>query len=182
MIMLKFTDFERKEITMAIQVGNSYVSEAGYAHAKKNAQAGGQGTSVLGKLSKDFPDVNFTTNTSPYRGSGVNNIAISPNILKQMENDPDKRLEYESLIDGCNRLQKSLEGKRTLTGKKLAAHGFIIDANGGLSSWSISRADNTENKYSTKLPQNDKTHWLTKILEDNDYTKFKNRNGINRQI
>lgn len=167
---------------MAIKVGNSYVSEASYAYAKQNTQAGGQSASVLAQLSKDFPDVNFSTSTSPYRGNRVNNIAVSPNILRQMQTDPDKRLEYEALIYDCNSLQKNLEGKSTMTGKKIAAHGFIIDANGGLSSWCITRADSIEGRYSTLLDKNDKPHWLTKILDDKNFCKDRNSNETIRRI
>lgn len=161
---------------MAIKVGNSYVSEAGYAYAKQKAQSEGQSGSVLEQLSKDYPDVNFSTSTSPYHGKGVNNIAISPNILRQMQTDPDKRLEYEALIYGCNKIQKSLEGKSSITGKKIAAHGFIIDANGAVSSWRITRADNTESRCSTLLDKNDEPHWLIKMLDDKSFTQGRNGN------
>lgn len=150
---------------MAIKVGNSWVSEAAYAHAKKNAEADNQNKQMLQQLSEKFPDTNFTTNTSPFQGKGTNNIAISPNILRQMENDPDKRIEYEALIYDCNNLQKSLSTQCASKGKELVAQGFIINADGTLGSWSISKSSGTNYKNSCLLPKNDKSSWFSKMFE-----------------
>ena len=87
---------------MAVKVGNSWVSETALTYAKAKS---GSGTSVsLKALSDRYPGVNFTTNTQNFSQKGTNNIQIAANILVQMQNDPDKRVEYEALIYDCAQL------------------------------------------------------------------------------
>lgn len=148
---------------MAIKVGNSWVSEAAYNYAKQAAESAPQDGMLQG-LADKFPETKFSTNTAPFQGKGANNIAIAPNILRQMENDPEKRLEYEALVYDCANLQKSFSGKVSQTGKKLVSQGFIIDSNGGLSAWSISKSGGDTKRASCLLPRHDKSLWLGKML------------------
>ncbi|MBR1646911.1 MAG: hypothetical protein IJ685_09055 [Selenomonadaceae bacterium] len=116
---------------MAVKIGNSYVTEAAvaYAQARKTDE---KSENVLGELSKQFPDVNFSVGTRPFGGNGTNNFSIAPNILRQMANDPEKRMEYEALIYDCANVLKD-SAKRP----GLKAQGYIIGSDGGLSMWSI---------------------------------------------
>ena len=115
---------------MAVKVGNSYVTESAlaYAQSRVDEKSGG----VLNDLSKEFKDVNFSVGTQPFGGSGTNNISIAPNILRQMANDPDKKLEYEALIYDCNNALKNSANR-----PGLKAQGFVIDGKGELSMWAI---------------------------------------------
>ena len=149
---------------MAIKVGNSWVSEAAYAYASQKAEKPDADSGMLQTLSEKFSDSKLTTNTAPFQGKGVNNIAIAPNILRQMENDPEKRLEYEALIYDCASLQKSLAGKTVKNGGNLIGQGFIIDSNGGLGSWSISRSSGGKSRTHCLLPKNDKNSWMDKMF------------------
>ena len=131
---------------MPVQVGNSYVSEAAlnYAQAQvtDSTKSGGKkGNSVLSDLSRQFKDVNFSVGTAPFNGKGNNNISISPNVLRQMADDPEKRIEYEALIYDCNRHLKN-----TANRPNLKAQGYIIGNDGGLRMWSISGSDNGNKK------------------------------------
>ena len=147
---------------MAVKVGNSWVSEEAYAYVKARMDGESQESGeTLNELSKKFPDLKFTTNTAPFSGKGKNNMAIHPSILKQMENDPEKRLEYEALIYDCNQLMKS----RSFQNRNLKSFGFIIDKNGGLSAWSISEKSNNTVRSNVTLNKNDKNSWLDRILE-----------------
>ena len=62
---------------MAVKVGESWVSEEAYAYAQARMKE-----------------------------SEEKNISIAPNILKEMENDPEKRMEYEALIYDCVKFQE----------------------------------------------------------------------------
>ena len=121
---------------MAVKVGNSYVSEAALGYAQSQVSENSKSGGVLSSLSKQFKDVKFSVGTQPFNGKGNNNISISPNILRQMADDPEKRLEYEALIYDCQRELKN-SGNRP----GLSAQGFIIGSDGGLRKWSISKAD-----------------------------------------
>lgn len=157
---------------MAIKVGNSYVSEAAYAYAKERA-ANKEANGMMNGLAEKFPDVKFSTNTQPFSADGVNNIAIAPNILKEMENDPEKKLEYEALIYDCSQLIKS---KSMNPDGNVKSFGFIIDSKGGLSAWSISEGNSGKNvKNKIILDKNKKESWLDKILEGGKKKSAKSR-------
>lgn len=115
---------------MAVKISNSYVTEAALAYAQGRADE--KSENVLSDLSKQFKDVNFSVGTKPFSGSGTNNISIAPNILRQMANDPEKRMEYEALIYDCDNALKNSANR-----PGLKAQGFVIDGKGELSMWSI---------------------------------------------
>lgn len=119
---------------MAVKIGNSYVTEAALAYAQEREDE--KSENVLSDLSKQFKDVNFGVGTQPFGGSGTNNITIAPNILRQMANDPEKKLEYEALIYDCNNALKNSANR-----PGLKAQGFVIDSKGELSMWSIGQFD-----------------------------------------
>jgi len=151
---------------MAVKVGNSYVSEAAYAYAKQKLESGKkEELSVLKNLSQRFPETKFSSDTTPFKGKGTNNIAISPKILEQMENDPDKQLEYEALIYDCASLQKSQN--YYFKSNNIKAQGFIIGSDGSLSSWSVS-----ESKNFCSLSKNNKSSWLSKIIGKKNSKKY----------
>lgn len=149
---------------MAVKVGESWVSEAAYAHAKQAQQMQQAQGGTLEKLSKQYPHTDFSTNTAPFQGNGTNNIAIAPNILRQMDRDPEKQLEYEALIYDCKSIQDSLGKQYAGSGKELVAQGFIIDSNGGLSSWCVTRSGGNQQRSRSMLARNDKSGWLSQML------------------
>lgn len=150
---------------MAIKVGTHYVSEAAYAHAQKAVSQQRTNQDMISQLSDRFPNAKFSTNTQPFQMNGTNNIAVSPAILQQMTNSPEKRLEYEALIFDCNEIQQSFD-KALPNGSKIAARGFIIDAQGNLSSWCVTKANgDTHNKSLVSLPKDDRSSWIEKMTE-----------------
>lgn len=167
---------------MAIKVGNSWVSEASYALAKAKIKTDTTKNSekvTIQSLSKKFSGTNFSTNIAPFNGNGRNNIAIAPNILSQMNNDPEKRLEYEALIYDCAALQKTLTD-HTITGSKLKAQGFIINSDGTLGSWSITEPSEISGskKHTANLPKNDKESWLDRILRGDEAIQAATKKNI----
>ncbi len=135
---------------MPVKVGNSYVSEAAYEFAKNQVDDG----ETLKNLSEKLPNLKFSVGTAPFSGNGLNNVAIAPNILREMEQNPEKKLEYEALLyDVANlNLPKNSNVK---------SQGVIIGKDGGLSMWSIS--DNNREKI--PLKREDKKSWWAQMLE-----------------
>lgn len=154
---------------MAIKVGNSWVSEEAYAYAKNKMETENtaegkkaeKGYGVLSELEEKYPDVKFSTNTAPFSAKGQNNIAVAPNILREMENNPEKRLEYEALIYDCAQGIKA--GAFRHEGD--IAGGFIINADGSLAAWGISQSKGTKKKTFLSLDKKDKDNWIKKIQE-----------------
>ena len=97
-----------------------------------------------------------------FSGSGTNNFSIAPNILRQMANDPEKRMEYEALIYDCANVLKD-SAKRP----GLKAQGIILDSKGELSMWSISQTGDDKPKRSIfKLNDDEKKNSKTKASTD----------------
>lgn len=159
---------------MAVKVGNSWVSETALTYAKAKS---GSGTSVsLKALSDRYPGVNFTTNTQNFSQKGTNNIQIAPNILAQMQNDPDKRVEYEALIYDCAQLVYSGKMSQGGMGYHIKAAGTVINADGSVGGWSIAEDDEGgQTRNSTKLDKDKKDTWADKILEKQKAKRVKAR-------
>ena len=152
---------------MAVKIGNSYVSEAAIAYAQSKTDE--KSENVLNDLQKQFKDVSFSIATQPFGGSGTNNISIAPNILRQMANDPEKRMEYEALIYDC---ANGLKENANRPGLK--SQGVIIGSDGGLRGWSIGQSG--EKSFS----KDEKTR-LAGRLPEKEVTKA-NTNKVDAEI
>ncbi len=160
-------------IGMAVKIGNSYVTEAAMAYAQSRADEKSNG--VLNDLSKEFKDVNFSVGTQPFGGTGTNNISIAPNILRQMADAPEKKLEYEALIYDCNNTLKNSANR-----PGLKAQGVIIGSDGGLRGWSISQSGektfskDEKARLAGRLPEKELTKASTDKA-DAEIQKLKNK-------
>ena len=69
-----------------------------------------------------------------------------------MQNNPDKRIEYEALIYDCAKLISSGAMDWAPAGSHVKAAGTIINADGSVSGWAITEDDNgDESREKTKL-------------------------------
>ena len=136
---------------MNVKIGNSYVSQAAASFAKNSSNDDDK--NILKNLQEKFPNLKISVGTSPFSGSGTNNLSISPKILKEMQNNPDKKIEYEALIYDIASQNVSQPG--------LKSHGFIIDDDGGLRGWGISEHNDKKN---LTLNKKNKNSWLESLL------------------
>ena len=159
----------------AVKVGNSWVSQAALDYAKTQVNSDTQAT--LKDLSDRYPGVDFTTDTQPFSQKGINNIQIAPNILTEMKNNPDKKLEYEALIYDAAQLIYSGKMDFSGAGFHTKAAGTIINADGSFSGWSITEDDNDgREKNSVKLDKTKKDTWADKI-----HTKRKKKQEVEKK-
>ena len=136
---------------MPVKVGNSYVSEAAYEFAKSQTDE----SATLKSLAEKFPNLKFSIGTAPFSGNGLNNVAIAPNILREMENDPDKKIEYEALLYDVANLNPPPSNMN------VKSQGVIIDSNGGMSMWSISEGK----REKIPVKRDEIKSWWEKLLE-----------------
>ena len=136
---------------MPVKVGNSYVSEAAYEYAKSQTDE----SATLKSLSEKFPNLKFSIGTKPFSGSGLNNVAIAPNILREMENNPEKKMEYEALLYDVANLNPPPSNMN------VKSQGVIIDSNGGMSMWSISEGK----REKIPVKRDEIKSWWEKLLE-----------------
>lgn len=95
----------------------------------------------LSYLSNKYAGYSFTgVNFSPgmtYGSKSTVNVAISPDFLKKMANNPELEKEYEKEIanmKACDEMKvRNIEGQ----GDRIIAKGWSIDKDGNISSWTI---------------------------------------------
>lgn len=136
---------------MPVKVGNSYVSEAAYEFAKSQTDE----NATLKSLAEKFPNLKFSIGTTPFSGSGLNNVAVAPNILREIESNPDKKLEYEALLYDVANLPSPPSGRN------IKSQGVIIGKDGGLSMWSIGES----RREKIPVKRNNSKNWWQQIME-----------------
>ena len=158
---------------MPVKVGKSYVSEAALSFAQSQENSGGD---VLKDLKEKFPNLKFQVGTAPFSGNGLKNVSISPKILREMQNNPEKRVEYEALLYDVSNLNWNQN-------PTVKSSGVIIDDKGEMSMWSISKSDGGENKrVKVMLDKNDKKSWWQTLLDEinaKKSAKIQSSNKIN---
>ncbi len=169
---------------MPVKVGGSYVSEAAYsfAQAQVTDKDKEKDSGVLKNLAEKFPNLKFSVGTKPFSGTEMNNVSISPKILKQMEQNPEKRMEYEALIYDI--AHTDVQSGRAPE-HKLKSHGFIIEDDGGLRSWGISEFNGGNNRQQSNVKRSDKKNWWQELLpkkqtkkSTKDKNTFRNTNDL----
>mgnify|MGYP002869390255 CR=1 FL=1 len=151
---------------MPVRIGNSYVSDAAAAFAKSAAtkdteEKGAKGT--VADLSAKFSSLKFGIGTSPFQGSGMGNVSISPNILREMENDPAKREEYEALLYDIEQGTPEIFGSRP----GIKSQGWVIDKDGGLRCWSIGASESGDRKpEASGTKRIEKKAWWQALLDE----------------
>ena len=114
-------------------------------------------------LSKKYDGYTFAAaNFQPgmrYGSNKTTNVAISPEFLKKMANDPELEKQYEKEIANMQALDEQARQRIEGSGATLVARGWAIDKDGGISCWSISKHDDrrskitSPNEFGTKLRQ-----------------------------
>lgn len=145
---------------MAMEISNAY---GGYANnyintadnrkkttensaAKEVAEKGdaARKTAIdeLSYLSEKYSDFNFVAANyrqgMRYGTMATTNIAISPQFLKKMADNPGLEKEYESYFEGMQKLDQENIRTHEARGRRMVAQGWAIDKNGGISRWGIS--------------------------------------------
>lgn len=77
-----------------------------------------------------------------YGSIATTNIAISPQFLKKMTNDPELEKEYESYFKHMRKLDEENIRSHAARGRRIVAQGWAIDKDGGISRWGISEPTN----------------------------------------
>lgn len=155
---------------MTVKIGNSYVSESAYTYVKNSAQNNDSiknASEMLSHLASKFPDMKFSTATgkAAMGGTGTNNIAIAPNILREMAENPEKRIEYEALIYDFQEVMKNAPS--TIHGSKVIAAGSFINEDGSVGGWSMTQnyGEDTQNHLSS-LNKKDKKSWISQLFPE----------------
>lgn len=142
---------------MAVTGVNEYTNT--YAASNSASTKGSSGLSetaqdYLSELRQKYSDVNITVadfsnleqrKAYMFSCSGSNNIAISSNIVEKMASDPAAAAKYEKVIAEVPGLGERFKKEIEAMGGEQIASGTVIDKNGKVTYWGISKAKPVEN-------------------------------------
>ena len=142
---------------MAVTGVNEYANT--YAASNSASTKGSSGLSetaqdYLSELRQKYSDVNITVadfsnleqrKAYMFSCSGSNNIAISSNIVEKMATDPAAAAKYEKVIAEVPGLGERFKKEIEAMGGEQIASGTVIDKNGKVTYWGISKAKPVEN-------------------------------------
>ena len=107
----------------------------------------------LSHLSDKFSNYSFVsanyTKGMQYGSSSTVNVAIAPQFLAKMANDPELEAEYEKQIAGMQECDEQLCRQQAAKGWHVVAQGWAIDKDGGMSKWAIVQKDDKKSHLQT---------------------------------
>ena len=123
----------------------------------------------LSYLSQKYSDFTFVAANYQqgmrYGTMATTNIAVSPQFLKKMADNPELEKEYESYFEGMQKLDEENIRIHEARGRRMVAQGWAIDKNGGISRWGISEPTNKRH-YGQEM-----TDYANKIREQKSEKK-----------
>ena len=163
---------------MSIEITNNYMSYAtSYKDSTKSNSAKSEKSDVtatestkkegnttrktamdeLTYLSKKYSNYSFVvanyTQGMKYGSPATVNVAISPQFLSKMANDPELEAEYEKQIEGMYKIDEELISGEAAKGWRLET-GWAIDKDGGISKWQIITKDPNAKSHLQKTSEN----------------------------
>lgn len=156
---------------MAMEISNNYSSYvSGCTNTADNKKKAGESSTAkeaaktssatrktaadeLSYLSDKFSNYSFVaanyTKGMRYGSNSTVNVAISPQFLAKMANDPELEKEYEKQIAGMQECDAQEDSSLATTGWHVVARGWAIDKDGGISKWSITQKDDKKSHLQT---------------------------------
>ena len=172
---------------MAMEISSNYSSYAsGYTNTTDNKKKTTESSTTkettetssttkktaadeLSYLSQKYSDFTFVAANYQqgmrYGTMATTNIAISPQFLKKMADNPELEKEYESYFEGMQKLDEENIRIHEARGRRMVAQGWAIDKNGGISRWGISEPTNKRH-YGQEM-----TDYANKIREQKSEKK-----------
>lgn len=156
---------------MSMQISSNYSSYANTTYSGKKtaennaAQKTAESDNAPGKTAADelayltkkydgysFIGANYTYGMQ-YGSKSTTNVAISPQFLVKMANDPELEKEYEGYLADMPRLDEQFDRSVEAGGWHVVAKGWFIDKDGGIGGWCITQKDDAKS-YPETLSEN----------------------------
>ncbi len=126
----------------------------------------------LSYLQDKFKDYSFVAANfrqgMRYGSNATTNVAISPQFLKKMANDPKLAEEYEKEIANMKSCDQWCRANIQARGDKLVADGWAIDKDGGISRWSIGTHDDRTARVKSPTEYANELYEKKKAAKKND--------------
>lgn len=126
---------------------------------------------MMNYLKANYKHINFNfisfdnkSQISQYGSSmkGMNNVAISPELLEKMSTDEDVRKQVEDVLRHLNSYQNTAQTSAFLRDKELVSMGLVIDENGQVSMWTATKERDKEKIYPTYWRDRESTSFYSK--------------------
>lgn len=167
---------DSKTRTASIGTGNGAVVSETKTEAGRKSEGTKEGVSQrktamdeLTYLSDKYSNYSFVaanyTKGMRYGSNATVNVAIAPQFLAKMANDPELEKEYEKQIAGMQKIDEQLIRSKAAKGRSLET-GWAIDKNGGISKWGISRPNPKAKSHLQTMSEN-----AEKIRKQNEKKK-----------
>lgn len=134
-----------------------------------NSTTGSTAADELAYLSRKYSNYSFVsanyTKGMQYGSISTVNVVISPQFLAKMANDSELEAEYEGYLSDMKKLDEQEDAMRAGTGWSTVARGWVIDKDGGISKWGISKKDDGKT-FLQKMSEN-----AEKIRKQNEEKK-----------
>lgn len=108
-------------------------------------------------LSKKFDGYSFVAGNYSqgmrYGSATTTNVAISPQFLTKMANNPKLEDEYVKEISNMKALDEDFERGQAARGWRVVDQGWAIDKNGEISSWAITTKDPNAKSHLQKMSE-----------------------------
>lgn len=88
-----------------------------------------------------FVSANYTFGMR-YGSNATTNVAIAPQFLAKMAKDPELEKKYEKSLEFMREFDERKFRRKAAEGMRIVARGYVIDKDGGISSWTISESTN----------------------------------------
>ena len=141
-------------VTGVNDYANAYAASTNAASAKGSSEANRTTQEYLTELKQKYPDVNITVadfsnieqrKSYMFSCSGYSNVVISSKIIEKMASDPAVAAKYEKVIADAPDLGERFKKEISAMGGEQIACGTVIDKDGKVTYWGISRAKPREN-------------------------------------
>ena len=161
---------------MAMEISNSYNSYASsYPNTADNKEKTTESSTIketmetsnttrktaadeLSYLSKKYSNYSFVaanySQGMKYGSGSTVNVAISPQFLAKMANDPELEKEYEKNIAAMQECDEQFIQMQAARGWRVDAQGWAIDKDGGISSWAVVTKDPNAKSHLQTMSEN----------------------------
>lgn len=142
-----------------MNIANSKNQTVGKTENTKEASGTGRKTAAdeLSYLSKKYSNYSFVaadySRGMKYGSNSTTNIAISPQFLAKMANDPKLEAEYEGYFADMQKLDEEFAAQQASIGWSVE-QGWAIDKDGGISKWCIGRKDPNAKSHLQTMSEN----------------------------
>lgn len=95
------------------------------------------------------------TNTS-YSRPHRSKIIVDPRFMQRMWNDPELKKEYEDYFEELDRMAERRKQQYRRAGYEVVSSGYIVDKDGGISCWTITRTIKKKKGFLATLSERNK--------------------------